>query len=417
MCFVGRRVVITGLGAVTPVGNDVPSTWDSLVSGRSGVARITHFDPEPLPIKIAGEVKNFDPLLYVEKKDLRHMDLNVQFAVAAAKQAVVDAQLVIDKCNAETVGVLIGSAIGGIKTLLDHQKIFEERGPRRLSPRFLQNLIPDTASGQVAIYTGASGPNLAVVSACATGGHALGEAAETIRRGDAEVMIAGGTEMAIVPVVVAGFHVMGALAAGEDGPERASRPFDKYRSGFVMSEGSGMMILEELEHARRRDARVYAELIGYGSTNDAYDLAAPPENGTGIARAMRMAIRKAGICPGEVNLINAHGTSTPLNDKFETAAVKSVFGDHAYDLALVSTKSMTGHMMGATGAVEAIACVLSIYNETITPTINYQTPDPDCDLDCVPNVARKAPVRVAMSNSMGLGGHNSCVIVRRFEGD
>ena len=413
----GRRVVVTGLGAITPLGNDVPTTWDSMISGRSGVDRITHFDTQGLAIDIAGEVKNFDPLLYVDKKDLRHMDLNVQFAVAAAKQAIADSKLTIDAENAERVGVIIGSAIGGIKTLLDHQKLFDERGAKRLSPRFLQNLIPDTASGQIAIYTGAAGPNMAVVSACATGGHALGESAETIRRGDADVMIAGGTEMAIVPVVIAGFTVMGALASGEDNPALASRPFDKTRSGFVMSEGAGVMILEELEHARRRDARVYAEFVGYGSTNDAYDLAAPPENGIGIARAMRMAIRKAGICPDEVNYINAHGTSTPLNDKYETAAVKSVFGDHAYHLALTSTKSMTGHMMGATGVVEAMSCVLAIANGVIPPTINYRYPDPDCDLDCIPNVARRTPVRVAMSNSMGLGGHNSCVIVRRFDGD
>lgn len=412
-----RRVVVTGLGAITPLGNDVATTWDAMIGGRSGVARITHFDTQALPIDIAGEVKKFDPLLYVDKKDLRNMDLNVQFAVGAAKQAMADAKLTIEPENAESVGVIIGSAIGGIKTLLDHQKIFDERGSKRLSPRFLQNLIPDTASGQVAISTGACGPNMAVVSACATGGHALGEAAETIRRGDADVMIAGGTEMAIVPVVIAGFAVMGALASGENGPEQASRPFDKTRSGFVMSEGAGVMILEELEHARRRDAHIYAEFVGYGSTNDAFDLAAPPENGIGIARAMRMAIRKAGICPDEVNYINAHGTSTPLNDKYETAAVKSVFGDHAYNLTLTSTKSMTGHMMGATGVVEAMSCVLAIADGIIPPTINYKYPDPECDLDCVPNVARHTPVRVAMSNSMGLGGHNSCVIVRRFDGD
>lgn len=412
-----RRVVVTGLGAVTPVGNDVGSTWQSLIAGRSGIARVTRFDPTPLAVQIGGEVKNFDPLQYVDRKDLRRMDLNVQYAVAAARQAVADARLCISPCNAEHVGVIVGSAIGGIKTMLDQQKVLEERGPTRVSPFFLQNLIPDTASGQVAIYLGARGPNMAVVSACATGGHALGEAAETIRRGDAEVMIAGGTEMALVPLVYAGFTVMRALASGDEGPELASRPFDRTRSGFVMAEGAAMLILEEIEHARRRDAPVYAEFVGYGSTNDAFDLAAPVDNGDGIARAMRMALRKAQLMPDQVDYINAHGTGTPLNDKFETSAVKSVFGEHAYRLAMSSTKSMTGHMMGATGAVEAMACILAIAHGAIPPTINYRYPDPECDLDYVTNHARQSTVNVAMSNSMGLGGHNSCVVFRRLADD
>lgn len=412
-----RRVVVTGLGAITPLGNDVSSTWDGLTSGRSGIDRISLFDPSSLAVQIDGEVKGFDPLEYVNRKDLRRMDRNVQFAVAAARQAVVDARLCIKSENAESVGVIVGSAIGGIKTMLDQQKVLEERGPTRLSPFFLQNLIPDTASGQVAIYLGAKGPNMAIVSACATGGHALGEAAETIRRGDADAMIAGGTEAAIVPLVVAGFTVMGALATGDESPQTACRPFDKTRQGFVMAEGSAMLVLEDLEHARRRDAQIYAELVGYGSSNDAYDLAAPADQGEGIARAMRMALRKANVCTEEVDYVNAHGTGTPLNDRFETAAVKAVFGDHAYELAMTSTKSMTGHMMGAAGAVEAMACVLAISTGTIPPTINYRVPDPDCDLDYVPNRARHANVTVALSDSMGLGGHNSCVVLRRFSGD
>jgi 3-oxoacyl-[acyl-carrier-protein] synthase II len=410
---VQRRVVVTGLGAVTPLGNDVPTTWSKLIAGESGIDRITLFDPSPFTVQIAGEVKNFDPLNYVEKKDARRMDRNVQFAVAAAREAVADAGLSISPCNAERVGVIVGSAVGGIRTMLDQQKVLEERGPTRVSPFFLQNLIPDTASGQVAIYLGAKGPNMAVVSACATGGHALGEAAETIRRGDADVIIAGGTEAAIVPLVLAGFTVMRALATGDGGPPAAAcRPFDRTRQGFVMSEGCAILVLEELEHARRRGARIYAELVGYGSSNDAFDLAAPAEQGEGIAQAMRMALRKAGLCPEDVDYINAHGTATPLNDKYETAAVKAVFGEHAYRLAMSSTKSMTGHMMGAAGAVEAMACVLAITHGIIPPTINYRYPDPDCDLDCVPNQARRQTVRVALSDSMGLGGHNSCLIFR-----
>ena len=412
-----RRVVVTGLGAITPLGNDVSSTWDGLTSGRSGIDRISLFDPSSLAVQIDGEVKGFDPLEYVDRKDLRRMDRNVQFAVAAARQAVADARLCIKSENAESVGVIVGSAIGGIKTMLDQQKVLDERGPTRLSPFFLQNLIPDTASGQVAIYLGAKGPNMAIVSACATGGHALGEAAETIRRGDADAMIAGGTEAAIVPLVVAGFTVMRALATDDESPQTACRPFDKTRQGFVMAEGAAMLVLEDLDHARRRDAHIYAELVGYGSSNDAYDLAAPADQGEGIARAMRMALRKASICTEQVDYVNAHGTGTPLNDKFETAAVKTVFGDHAYELAMTSTKSMTGHMMGAAGAVEAMACVLAISTGTIPPTINYRVPDPDCDLDYVPNRARHANVTVAMSDSMGLGGHNSCVVFRRFSGD
>ena len=410
----GERVVVTGLGAITPLGNDVKSTWRGMTEGQSGYGPITLFDPTPYAIKIAGEIRNFDPLEWVERKDARRMDRNVQFAVAASRQAVDDAKLTIDSSNAESIGAIIGSAIGGIRMTVDQQKLFEEKGPNRLSPFFLQNLIPDAASGQVAISLGAKGPNLAIVSACATGGHSLGEAAETIRRGDAVAMVAGGTESCLIPLVLAGFNVMRALAPDNGDPGRACRPFDLNRQGFVMAEGAGAVVLESLDHARDRGARIYAELVGYGSSNDAFDLAAPAENGEGIARAMRMALRKANASPCDVAYVNAHGTGTPLNDKFETAGVRALFGAHADKLVMSSTKSMTGHMMGAAGAVEALACILSIVHCIVPPTINYEVPDPECDIDCAPNEARPMPVSMAMSNSMGLGGHNACLIFRSF---
>uniref|UniRef100_I3VIH8 3-oxoacyl-[acyl-carrier-protein] synthase 2 n=1 Tax=uncultured bacterium F25-01 TaxID=1191433 RepID=I3VIH8_9BACT len=408
-------MVVTGLGAITPLGNDIQSTWDGMIAGRSGYGPITLFDPSPFAVQIAGEIRNFDPLQWVERKDARRMDRNTMFAVAASRQAVDDAKLTIDASNAESIGALIGTAIGGIRMTVDQQKILDEKGPNRLSPFFLQNLIPDAASGQVAISLGVKGPNLAIVSACATGGHTLGEAAETIRRGDAVAMIAGGTESCVIPLVLAGFIVMRALASGNGNPQTACRPFDRNRSGFVMAEGAAAMVLEDLDHARTRGARIYAELVGYGSSNDAFDLAAPADKGEGIARAMSMALRKAKASPTDVDYINAHGTGTLLNDKFETAGVRSVFGEHADRLVMSSTKSMTGHMMGAAGLVEGTACVLSIVHGIVPPTINYQVPDPECDIDCAPNVARSMPVRMAMSNSMGLGGHNSCVIFRAFD--
>ncbi|HUE75233.1 MAG TPA: beta-ketoacyl-ACP synthase II [Chloroflexota bacterium] len=410
-----RRVVVTGVGAVSPVGNDVRTSWQALLAGKSGVSRLTLFDPSALAVQIGGQVKDLDTEQFIEAKDLRRMDRNVQFAVVATGEALQDAKLAITPENSEEVGCIIGSAIGGIKTLLDSQKTFDEKGPSRVSPFFLQNLIPDTASGQVAITFGAKGPNLAVVSACATGAHAIGEATETIRRGDATVMLAGGTEAAIVPVVVAGFTVMRALAQNNDSPETASRPFDLTREGFVMAEGCAMLILEELEHALARDAHIYCEVAGYGSTNDAFHLAAPAENGEGAARAMSVAIRRAGLAPTDVDYINAHGTGTPLNDKYETAAIKTAFGDHAYRLAVSSTKSMTGHMMGAAGAFELMVCALALCHQVIPPTINYRHPDPDCDLDYVPNEARAASLDVVMSNSLGLGGHNGSLILRRPE--
>jgi len=408
-------VVVTGLGAVTPLGNTACETWHAMLAGRSGIARFTLFDPEPFEVQFGGEVKGFTPSPAIDKKEARRVDRNVHFAVAAAGQAIEDSGLVIDDAIRDDVGVVVGTAVGGIKTLIDGQHVLDERGPARVGPFVLQNLIPDTASGQVAICFGARGHNLAIVSACATGGHALGEAAEVIRRGDAVAMIAGGTEACLVPLVLAGFTNMGALASGNDAPEKASKPFDARRQGFVMSEGSAMMVLEDLEFAQARGARIYAELIGYGSSNDAFHLAAPAENGEGTVRAMAMALRKAGIERCEVDYVNAHGTGTPLNDKYETAALKQVFREHARRLVVSSTKSMTGHMMGAAGAVEAMVCVRSIVESAIPPTINYEVPDPECDLDYTPNERREREVRVALSNSMGLGGHNSCLIFRRFE--
>ncbi len=408
------RVVVTGLGAITPLGNNVETTWASLLEGRSGITRITQFDPSPFSVQIAGEVKDFNPADYFEPKEARRMDRCVQFAVAAAREAIADAGLEIDSANAEDIGVIIGSAAGGIRTMLEQQKIMDDRGPGRVSPFFLPMMLADTPSGQVAISLGAKGPNMAVVSACATGGNAIGEAAETIRRGDAPIVITGGTDSAVLPLTLAGFIIMRALADDNEHPQKACRPFDARRAGFVMSEGATILVLENIEHAKARGAKIYAEVIGYGCAADAFHLAAPAENGEGTVRAMRMALRKAEIDPSEVSYINTHGTGTPLNDKFETLAIKRVFGEHAYKLLVSSTKSELGHMMGAAGAVEALACILSIRDNVIPPTINYENPDPECDLDCCPNHARPAKIDVALSNSMGLGGHNSCIILRRF---
>ncbi|HYP39623.1 MAG TPA: beta-ketoacyl-ACP synthase II [Chloroflexia bacterium] len=407
-----RRVVITGMGALTPVGKTAHETWDNLVAGVSGVGRITLFDPTDYGIQIAGEVKDFTPGDDIDPKEVRHMDRSVQFAIVATKQALRDAALDITEEEADDIGIIFGTGAAGVGTLIAQQKVLEERGPRRVSPHFLPNFLPDSASGQVAIAVGAKGPNMAVVSACATGGHAVGEAMETIRRGDAEVMIAGGTEAVIVPVIVAGFINMRALGDDPD-PTKASKPFDARRNGFVLSEGSAVLILEELEHARKRGAKIYAEVVGYGSTNDAYHMAAQLESGAGASRTMERALRKAGISPGEVDYINAHGTGTPLNDKVETLAIKNVFGDAARKVAISSTKSMTGHMMGAAGALEVMVCALAIRDNCIPPTINLEVHDPECDLDYTPNKARQMKVDVTLSNSIGLGGHNSCVVLRR----
>lgn len=410
-----RRVVVTGLGAVSPVGNTVAATWESLVAGRSGIDWITLFDSDGFAVKIAGEVKDFQPSPIIDTKEARRIDRNVHFAVTAAGEALADSGLAITPENMDDIGCVCGTAVGGIRTLIDGQMLLAAKGPDRVGPFVLQNLIPDTASGQIAISFGVRGHNMAVVSACATGGHALGEAAEAIRRGDAVAMVAGGTEAAIVPLVLAGFTNMRALSLESTCPAQASRPFDARRQGFVMSEGCAMMILEDLDHARARGARIYAELLGYGSTNDAYHLAAPSDNGEGAGRAMARALRRSGIGPEDVDYINAHGTGTPLNDRFETSAIRHVFGAAADNLVVTSTKSMTGHMMGAAGAIEALVCVKTIVESVIPPTINLEVPDPDCDLDYAPGVARRRPVRVAMSNSLGLGGHNSSIVFRRYE--
>ena len=410
-----RRVVVTGIGAVTPVGSTARQTWDAFVEGQSGIGRISLFDATEFDVRIAGEVKDFNHEGVISPKEARHMDRSVQLALVATREAVTDAGLEIDEAEAPNVGVIYGSGAGGFGQLLAQQQVIDERGPGRVSPFFIPHFLPDTASGMIAIQYGAQGPNMAVVSACATGGTAVGEAMETIRRGDCDVVITGGAEAPIKPVIMAGFINMKVLSGWSEEPEKAAKPFDLNRDGFVLSEGAGALVLEELEYAKRRGARIYAEVVGYGSTNDAYHMAAPRPDSAGPIRAMQMALRKAELPVDAVDYINAHGTGTALNDKLETGAVKSVFGDHAYNLAMTSTKSMVGHMMGAAGAIESIACIRAIYDHVLPPPINLETPDPDCDLDYVPNTAREATVRVAMTNSIGLGGHNSCVIFRSHE--
>jgi 3-oxoacyl-[acyl-carrier-protein] synthase II len=407
-----RRAVITGLGALTPVGNNVPDNWKALLAGESGVAPITQFDASDYAVRIAGEVKGFNSEDYVDSKEARHMDRSAHFAIATTREALADARLEITEEEADRAGIVFGTGIGGVRLLLEQQQVLVERGPRRVSPHTIANCLPDSASGQVAIAIGARGPNMAVVSACATGGHAIGEAMETIRRDDADIVIAGGTEAIIFPVVMAGFISMRALADDPD-PRAASKPFDARRTGFVLSEGAAALVVEELDHARRRGAHIYAEVVGYGSTSDAYHMTSQLETGMGAARTMQRALAKAGIAPDEVDYINAHGTGTTMNDRVETLAIKKAFGDAAYSVAISSTKSMTGHMMGAAGAFEALVCALSIRDCMIPPTINLEVPDPECDLDYTPNKARSLQVDVAMSNSIGLGGHNSCIILKR----
>jgi 3-oxoacyl-[acyl-carrier-protein] synthase II len=426
---VTRRAVVTGLGVVSPVGIGAHAAWDALTRGRSGVSEITLFDASDYEVRVAGEVKDFDATQQMDPRDVRRHDRNTHFAVAATAEALGHAGLLADdghvdssQADPDRFGMVFGTAIGGIGMISDGLRTIAERGPSKVSPFLLAHMIPDAASGMVAIQFGIRGPNMAVVSACATGGHAVGEAMETIVRGQADVMLGAGTEAVIVPLAFAGFQQMKALGSprnpdtGEYDPTQASRPFDATRDGFVVSEGSAVLVLEELEHARARGARPIAEVVGYGSSADAYHMVAPAERGEGNQRAMRMALERAGIGPSEVDYINAHGTSTPLNDRFETHAIEAVFGEHARRLAVSSTKSMTGHMMGAAGAFEAFACVKTIETGCMPPTINLRHPDPELTLDYVPNSARQADVRVALSNSMGLGGHNSTVIVRRFEG-
>jgi len=414
-----RRVVVTGLGAVTPVGNCVAETWSNLLAGSSGIDTISLFDPSPFEVRIGGEVKNFKPEDHISSKELRHMDRGSKFAVVAAKEAVRDAALDMATECPERVGVIFGTAAGGVEKVLAQQKILLERGPDRVSPMFLPHFLPDSASGLVAIMVGAEGPNMAVASACATGSHAIGEALKTVARDDADVVIAGGTEASILPVIFAGFINMKALSARNAEPRRASRPFDADRDGFVISEGSAVLVLEEAAHAERRGAHIYAEVVGYGSGNDAWHMVQPRDQGAGAAKVMRAALRDAArtreLLASDIGYINAHGTSTPYNDRFETAAIKDVFGEHAGRLAVSSTKSMTGHMFGAAGAMEALACVKSIETGWLAPTINYETPDPECDLDYVPNQARQWTPTAAMSNSFGLGGHNSSVIFSTYQ--
>jgi 3-oxoacyl-[acyl-carrier-protein] synthase II len=407
---VTRRVVFTGLGCITPVGSDVASTWDSLTAGRSGIGRITRFDPAPYETQIAGEVKGFDPLTYMDRKIVRRTDRFTQLGVGAAAQALADAKL-DTKTDPHRIGVAIATGVGGLETLVEQVLVMEHRGPSRLSPFLVPMLMANAASAQVAMDFGLRGPNVTHISACASSAHAIGEGSEMIRRGMADAIVAGGAEAAVIPLAIGSFGSMHAMSRRNDDPERASRPFDKDRDGFVLAEGSAVVVLEEREHALARGARIYAEVVGYGATADAYHITSPSPEGEGNARAMRMALEGAGLEPERIEYINAHGTSTQPNDREETAAIKQVFGQHAYKLLISSTKSMTGHLLGAAGALEAIACILAMQNGCVPPTINYTTPDPACDLDYVPNQARAAKITTALSNSMGFGGHNASLII------
>ena len=411
-----RRVVMTGAGAVTPVGNTAEEFWASLLAGRSGIGPITRFDASQMPTRIAGEIKGFDPLKYIDKKDDRKFDRFLKYAVACAVMAVEDAGLKTDRVDATRFGVLVGSGIGGIETLLEQYAILTEKGPDRVSPFFVPMIIVNMASGVISMRFGARGPNSSVVTACATGNHAIGDAMRIIQRGDADVMIAGGAEAIIVPLTIAGFCQMKAMSTRNDDPTKASRPFDAERDGFVCGEGGGLVDLESLEHARAREARIYAEIVGYGMTVDAHHMTAPDPEGDGAARAMAAALRDAALEPSSVGYINAHGTSTPYNDKFETIAIKRVFGDHAKKLAVSSTKSMTGHLLGAAGGIEAIATAFALHHGMLPPTMNYEKPDPDCDLDYIPNQARKQEIEVALSNAFGFGGTNATLAFKKYRG-
>jgi 3-oxoacyl-[acyl-carrier-protein] synthase II len=408
-----KRVVVTGLGAVTPLGNNVESTWNGILEGKTGIGPLTRLNADDYPAKVAAELKDFDIEEYVERKEARKMDRFTHYAVAASMMAVKDSKLEISDENAHRVGVWIGSGIGGMETFENQYETFQKRGYRRVSPFFVPMIIPDMATGQVSIMLGAKGVNSCTVTACATGTNSIGDAFKVIQRGDADVMISGGAEAPITKMSVAGFCANTALSTNTD-PEKASRPFDANRDGFVMGEGAGVVVLEELEHALKRGATIYAEVVGYGSTGDAYHITAPAPAGEGGARAMKMALEDGGVRPEELDYINAHGTSTPYNDKYETMAVKEVFGEHAYKLAMSSTKSMTGHLLGAAGGVEAIFTVLAMKDSVLPPTINLDTPDPDCDLDYVANEARKQEVNVAMSNSLGFGGHNATLVFKKY---
>ncbi|MFO7830606.1 MAG: beta-ketoacyl-ACP synthase II [Desulfuromonadaceae bacterium] len=408
-----RRVVVTGVGVVSSLGTGVEKNWEALTQGRSGIDKITHFDASDLPSRIAGEVKDFEPTDYIEKKEIKKMDLFIQYALAASDMAMEDSGLQITEENAERVGVLVGSGLGGLPAIEKYHEVYQKSGYKRISPFFIPMLIINLAPGQISIRYGAKGPNLSSVSACATGTHSIGDAYHMIKRGDADAMIAGGTESTITPLGLSGFCVMKALSTRNEEPQAASRPFDADRDGFVMAEGAGMVILEEYDSAVKRGAKIYGELIGYGLTSDAYHLTAPAPDGEGAARCMRMALNNAAIKPEEVDYINAHGTSTPFNDLYETLAIKSTFGAHADKLMVSSTKSMTGHGLGAAGALEAVYCLLAMQNNVVPPTINHEKPSEECTLDYVPNTARDAKVDVTMTNSLGFGGTNATLLFRK----
>jgi 3-oxoacyl-[acyl-carrier-protein] synthase II len=408
------HVVVTGLGALTPVGNNVTTSWANLKAGLSGIGRISLFDASNLETQIAGEVKEFDAKQHFDAKEARRLERFVQFTVVAAREAIADAHLEIDERNNENIAVVVGSGVGGAMAAVEQGKILETRGARRVNPFFIPMILIDTAAAQVAIDFGIKGPNLAVVSACATGANAIGEAAELIRRGDVDVVICGGTEACLAPLAVAGFNAMGAISKRNDEPAKACRPFDATRDGFVLGEGAGILVLESAEHARARGARVYGEIVGYGTSADAHHVAAPDAEGEGIGRAMQWALKRAHLAPERVDYINAHGTGTRLNDSIETSAIKKVFGETAYNIPISSTKSMIGHTLGGAGAIESIICLKAMQEGILPPTINYNTPDPACDLDYVPNVARAKSVNVAMTNSIGLGGHNASVIFQTY---
>jgi 3-oxoacyl-[acyl-carrier-protein] synthase II len=408
-----RRVAVTGLGAVTPLGNDVASTWGAAVAGESGIDWIRAFDASELPVRVAAEVKDFDATQAASPRVVRKLERNVLLSLGAAREALDDSGL--NGFDPTRVGIVFGTAIGGVSGVLEQEDVRRERGADRVSPNFLPNVLVDSASGQLAISLGIKGPNYAVVSACATGSHAIGEGAELVKRGDADAVLAGGAEACMHPLILAGFTAMRGLAVENEDPPRASRPFDATRAGFVMGEGAGVLVLEELESARARGATLYAEVLGYGASNDGHHMAQPEPEAIGVAEMMRSALRRADVSPERVGYINAHGTSTPLGDLAETKAIKNVFGQHAYELAVSSTKSMMGHTFGAAGAIEAMMCVLAIHDGVLPPTINLHNPDPECDLDYVPNEARETKVDVALSNAMGLGGHNGCVLLGRIE--
>lgn len=410
-----RRVVVTGLGMISPVGLDVQSSWQAIIQGKSGVGYITHFDPKDCPVKIAAEVKGFDPTKYIEPREAKKMDRFIHFAIAATEMAIVDSNLKITPENSERIGIVIGSGMGGLPVIEYYHQVLLERGWKRVSPFFIPMVIINLAAGQISIKYGIKGPNLAVTTACATGNHSIGEAFRMIQYGDADVVIAGGTEAVITPMAIAGFAIMRALSTRNEEPEKASRPFDVDRDGFVIGEGSGILILEELEHALKRGAKIYAELVGYGMSSDAYHITAPSPAGEGGARCMKMALKDAGISPEQIDYINAHGTSTKQGDELETQAIKTIFGEHAYKLCVSSTKSMTGHLLGAAGGVEAIFTILSIYEGIVPPTINLDNPDPQCDLDYVPYKARKKEIKYAMTNSFGFGGTNASLIFKKFD--